>query len=256
MTPSVFTRRAAVVAVAVLALAGCSAATSAAPEATPSASASSTATASPSPSPSFSPPPIPTAPPVDEGDGGSVEFVHTELADLVLTGWGLVDRRSLGSSQQYAPGSIYFTGSAQGSDPAYSIVEPLPDGCTLPAMDRWQAKYPDRPLGDSTAAFEVASGPSTGVFMIAVFSPEVATDEGIRVGSTRAQMLAAYPNAGFAFSDAGRDRYMIPTSGYQSMNIDVGNGTIASMPADTVTSMGLINAGFGDPGSPIHILGC
>jgi hypothetical protein len=72
-------------------------------------------------------------------------------------------------------------------------------GYSVPDAGAWLANYPtvNNPARDVATAFDVATVGFTqdgAVGRIFVLSPEITTAEGIHVGSTEAELLAAYPN--------------------------------------------------------------
>jgi hypothetical protein len=70
----------------------------------------------------------------------------------------------------------------------------------------WVANYPDEVPGVESRPFGVWLNEDGGVEEIAVYRPGVHTERGIQVGSTPAEVLAAYPE-GFSRTDPAGEHY-------------------------------------------------
>jgi hypothetical protein len=164
---------------------------------TPLSSPTALADSTPAPSPSGSASPVPSASPVDvpvavspsappSAEGSVPSSSRPDFSDLVVRPDGL--------------GTIVIGGGAAES----GMLLHDPDHCTVdgdptvygyapgdPAVGRWLADYPEQ--SDPSGLFEVAVDDEDRVTAIGIRSLDLATAEGIRVGSTREELLAAYP---------------------------------------------------------------
>lgn len=186
--------------IVVLMLAGCSPAP---PTAAPSTSATPTPTAT---APSPTPTPTPTRPALDE---------------LVL---------SPGGFEQLPLGVDLTT-----IDPAVAIVESMPLECD-PATLSWNPVADAFPRdADGHDPFWVAAdGGSRLIGIQVVWSGEIKTAEGIGIGSTRAQLLDAYPGIEVALSDQRGDVYVVRDSrGWMRMSVFYETETVSEMLATT-----------------------
>jgi hypothetical protein len=201
-------------------LSACGGATPGDPSASPSTSATASVTASADSSPSPSPSPSATLDP------------HPPLAELELTTSGLLP---------------LTLGVAPASNPGAAMIEWIPDYCSFVEVDeatgdlgRWQPTYPDRPFS--------VGATDTEVYRLDVWDTAIATPEGIRIGSTLAELQAAYP--GLSSGAAG------PTS--TVWWIQDANGTVvfetqsptwdtggASAPTDPVILMRALSTSWG-----------
>ncbi|MEO8262608.1 MAG: hypothetical protein ABI566_08575 [Pseudolysinimonas sp.] len=132
------------------------------PEASPAPSASETETPTPTPTPE------PTAP---------------AAADLVLTTSGM--------------GTLEF-GVAPSTDPVTQMIAVDPAACA----EFWPVGSPEASRPRPIAAYGGSTTPMFGVVVldgvltrIDLFTPDIPTDAGIRIGSTAADVSAAYPSA-------------------------------------------------------------
>jgi glucose/arabinose dehydrogenase len=155
---------------------------------------STTADESPAPTSTRSnPPPTPTPTPTPTSTTGSESPTGPPpLDELVITPGGL-DQLALSS----APGLS-------------SVVELelLECGSEEP-VEAWRSIYPAQGDRGDLLPFYVALAPDGLVGGIQVFSPAIATAQGVRTGSTRDELLAAYPGITIAASDYRHDVYTV-----------------------------------------------
>jgi len=112
--------------------------------------------------------------------------VKPTLADLVATTQGL--------------GPLAVGAAPPVTDPALDVLVFDPVGCPPsegPVPGIWVTSYPDvpDPFGKSRPPFQVAVDPSGNVSRIDVWSPQIKTDRGVVVGSSRDIVTSAYPDA-------------------------------------------------------------
>lgn len=192
----------AVAGLVILALAGCAAAP---PAAAPSSSATPSPTSAATPSRTPTPTPIPTRPALDE---------------LVL---------SPGGFEQLPLGVDLTT-----IDPSVAIVESEPLECD-PTTRSWhpvESAFPTDANGHPP--FWVAAHDSLLTGIQVVWSAEITTAEGIGIGSTRQQVLDAYPGIQIALSDQRGDVYVVRDDrGWMRMSVFYETETVAEMLATT-----------------------
>ena len=149
-------------AIVTVALAGCAPVT---PSADPSSSA--VPSAQPSQSPVATPTPTPTPTPT-----------KPTLSELALTPDGLGPLKP-GAAVPHEPASI-------------AIVAWNPNACA--GTGEWLATYPRQTTGDDIHPFSFASGSKNDpIRLLTVWTSDIKTAEGIGVGSTAAEVAAAYP---------------------------------------------------------------
>ena len=147
--------------------------------ATPSSSASATGPAptSAAPSPSVSPVVTPTPPALDP---------HPAPADLVVSAEGILPL-TIGLPPASNPGAAMIS-----YDEDYCYSEEM--GTTEGDLGRWTANYPDvmDVYGYPKNPFYLAAD-DTSIYRLDVFDQDMPTTEGITIGSTLADVQAAYP---------------------------------------------------------------
>ncbi len=207
---------AAVVIASILVLAGCASTTD------PSAAPTRSAATSPVASPSVTPTPTPT---------------KSSLAELVLEPGGLGALR-IGSP-------VPDTGPAE-----LAIVHWNPTHCEdVPDYGgAWEPAYPIDPNGafGETVPFAVGTtdgGRTAPVIAIQTFSPQLRTATGIQVGSTVAELKAAYP-AGFATRTHGlyTDTYAVDGPGGRLL-FEAYDGSSDAGGLDTVAIISAVRPG-------------
>ena len=197
----------------VLMLAACTPTAESAETTTPSPTASVTRTVTPTPTPT----PTPTVP------------TKPALGDIVISKNGL--------------GPVPIGTDLASLDPAVSIFASETVDCGGEGQFiGWSANYPDRPLGNTLRAFESGAQPD-GFSYVVVYGSGPHTAAGIEVGDLRGALLAAYPGIELFTSGAGRDRYVINGSP-AVIFFDVAQSD-SSWPVDTITAIGLAQAGNG-----------
>ncbi|ODU65663.1 MAG: hypothetical protein ABT06_00245 [Leifsonia sp. SCN 70-46] len=187
-------------ALALLALAGCTAAPVAEPPTGAPAPPAATATATPTATPT----PEPTRPAVGELIIGPAGF----------------DQLPLGTD----PASI---------DPAVALIEPVPLECQ-PDETGWYpvAAFPADASGHRPFGVAVRDSKVAGIQV--VWSTEIRTAQGIGIGSTRQQLLDTYPGIGVALSDARGDVYIIQgDTGWLRFSVFYETDTVSEMLATT-----------------------
>lgn len=128
----------------------------------------------------------------------------------------------------------------------------VPDACneldlgyTHPDPDRWDANYPDSPFTVS-----VTSG---AIDRIDVFSPEITTAEGIHIGSTLAELQAAYPSLEAGSNGITSAVWWISDSSgfvvFETQNSDMRPGLDPDDPVILMRALHSIWAGFQDFGT-------
>lgn len=183
----------------VLVLAGCA---PAAPTAAPSSTAKPTASATPRPTPT--PTPTPTRP---------------ALAELVLTPGGF-EQLPLGID----PSTI---------DPAIAMISSSPLECDASVL-AWStdAVWPPDSSGHRPFSVAVRDGVLHGIQV--VWTSEIKTAQGVGVGSTRQQVLDAYPGIPIALSDARGDVYIVQDDrGWMRMSVFYDTEAVGEMLATT-----------------------
>ncbi len=210
------------VAVTVSVLAGC-----ASVNASPSTQTPSAASATPSASPE------PTASPAS----------RTPLDQLVLTTTGFAEL-PLGSS----PASF---------DPATSVVEIETVDC---GEDRVESGWEAVEFDPNTrfSAFGVETTEDGVVTAVEVYSNLIATAHGISIGSTRAEVLEAYPGIDVVASDYRFDTYVIQDQGSWLRMAIVNSAAGSGLPEtahDTVQEMMASVDGIRDFAPDFHPLG-
>ncbi len=141
------------------------------PERDPSAEPTSTPSATTTPSPTATVAGPPTKP---------------EVAALVVSPSGL--------------GPLLVGAPPPVTDPALDILVYDPDGCPPaqgPIPGIWVTNYPDEPQpgGRAGPPFRAAVNDGGAVSRIDVWSGDIATDRGVRIGDPVADVSAAYPDA-------------------------------------------------------------
>jgi hypothetical protein len=102
---------------------------------------------------------------------------YPDVADLRLTTSGLLPL-TLGIAPETNPGvAMLMFDATFCADPDLGLTEG--------DLGRWQANYVDRPFS--------VGATDTEVYRIDVNTPEITTPEGIHIGSTLAELQAAYP---------------------------------------------------------------
>jgi len=193
------------------------------PTPTPSSSASKpTASSSPTPTPTPTADPVPTV------------AAKPELADLIISHEGL---------GPVAVGTVLTS-----LDPSLSIfasrIEDCGDGVPITL---WQANFPEQGGliggdGRVRTAFESGSLPGDVFDFVHVYASGPRTVEGIRVGSSRAELIAAYPGITIASTSANRDRYAVYGSP-ANLFFDVPlAGTTDSVDNEKVVIIGLLTS--------------
>lgn len=188
-------------ALVVIVLAGCA---PAAPTADPSPTAKPTASATSRPIPTATPTPTPTRP---------------ALGELVLTPGGF-DQLPLGVD----PSTI---------DPAIAIISSSPLECDASVL-AWStdAVWPPDESGHRPFSVAVRDGLVRGIQV--VWTPEIKTAQGIGVGSTRQDVLDAYPGIPVALSDARGDVYIVQDDrGWMRMSVFYDTEAVEEMLATT-----------------------
>ena len=111
------------------------------------------------------------------------EPTKPEVKDLLLSTEGL--------------GPLVLGQKPPTTDPSVDTLLYEPDICAdVPysaTPDMWVANYPEDAEGHRPFATTFLDGTDT-LALISIFSPEISTAEGIHLGSTRADVLAAYPD--------------------------------------------------------------
>lgn len=216
-------RIASVALLATAVLMGVSACTPGGPTAETSPSASDTPTPTPTSTPSSSPtPPVPEQPALD----------HEGIGPLHL-----------------------------GDDPALadpSFIEGLPQECEGEQFIGWQAVQHGDGLAkeDMPVFLAGALRPGETISRFQSSAAGLLTSEGIGVGSSRAELLAAYPAAVFLESRNGRDRYLVagsPGDLYFDVTFDDGTGYWGTN-IDLVFDMQLIRNGGVPWGFSFHTI--
>ena len=164
----------------VVLLAGCSAET--VPSTTSTAQPTSTAS-TPTPTPT----PVPTKPAV---------------SDLVATPEGI--------------GPLVIGGAPPSADPELDILVVVPDGCEWAVAEGytgdpgiWVANYDVDPRENALGPFGVRV--ANGILeQIGIYSEEITTEAGARLGNTRDELLAMYPTELEYTAGEGVDVYRLP----------------------------------------------
>ncbi len=168
---------------------------------TPSSSVTATVSASPSATPIVAPSPTPT-------------FVaHPAPVDLRITTHGLLPL-TIGIDAATNPGAAMITW-----DPTYCYS--LEIGITTDT-GRWAATYP-------SGLFSLNGHYAPTITRIDVWDPVLQTPEGIHVGSTLAQLQAAYPSLVTGTAAFSTTPYWISDAA-GTVVFEVGNGTVAGDP--------------------------
>jgi len=156
----------------------------------PTPSPSSAASSSPAPSsPIPTPDPLPTV------------AAKPELAELIISHGGL--------------GPVSVGTVLTSLDPTLSIFASRAEDCGdgVP-ITLWQANFPEQGAliggdGRLRPAFESGSLPGDVFDFVHVYASGPRTVEGIQVGSSRAELIAAYPGIAVVSTSALRDRYAV-----------------------------------------------
>lgn len=190
-----------VAAVAVLALVGCA-------PVTPVADSTSPGPTAASPSATIRPTPTPTPEPT-----------RPALAELVLSPGGFA-QLPLGID----PASI---------DPGIAIIASAPLECD-PARVGWSSDVAFPPDSKGHRPFSVAVRDSQVRGIQVVWSTEIKTAQHIGVGSTRQQVLDAYPGITIAVSDQRGDVYIVQDArGWMRMSVFFDTEAVGEMLATT-----------------------
>ena len=190
---------------------------------TPTAPASSSKPSAPSsPTSTPTPDPVPTV------------AAKPELTDLIISHEGL--------------GPVTVGTVLPSLDAALSIfasrIEDCGDGVPITL---WQANYPEQAGliggdGRVRTAFESGSLPGDVFDFVHVYASGPRTVEGIQVGSSRADLIAAYPGITIASTSALRDRYAVYGSP-ANLFFDVPlAGTTDSIDNEKVVLIGLLTS--------------
>lgn len=132
------------------------------------------------------------------------------LGDLVIRPAGL--------------GDLLIEGNAEALSISTGIIEYSPDFCaeyadpSVEEVGRWIPAYPETSVGfwgdqGIPFAMDIVGGK---ILRIDVFGVELADEHGIRIGSTRADFLSAFPEAIIGFQGSVTDVYVL----------DSGNGSV------------------------------
>jgi hypothetical protein len=206
-------------------LAGCAPTSSPVAEPTPTASATATGTPTPTSTPE------PTGPPA--------------LDELVIADGGV--------------GGFVIGMDPAAQDPVTAFMALTGTDCDAP--DYWEDTYPVSPLGpeNTISTIQAVTDGEGLVAALAVYGPGPTTSTGLGVGSTRADLLAAHPEAVLVANHVGRDRYALDFGSWV-LAVDIvapgGESMNSGTPVDTVRSL-LVVRDLNSVGRPsFHSLGC
>lgn len=145
-------------------------------------------TPSPTPSPDAPPVPSPSPEPSPSPSPEPVFDPHPPLASLVVTAEGILPL-AIGEPLDTNPGAAMVF-----LEPDYCYNEIM--GITEGDLDRWLANYSMgmHPDGFEMRPFAVDVAVGFPLWRIDVATTELATPEGIRIGSTLAELQATYPD--------------------------------------------------------------
>lgn len=202
--------------------------------------AASSGVAEPTPTASVEPAPAPSPEPASQ----------PSLASLAISATGL--------------GPIVVGQAPPTSDSALDTVRLDPAACQngdYPDTPVWLANYPD-----TSYAHTERTGPAFFVFTqgglvtgVSIYAPEPTTAEGVHVGMTRAELVAAYPDAGLAKQGPLSDLYVLTgadgTLAFEVLRETHPNSSYEAAQVDTILKIRILRA-TGDPMPSATTDGC